>query len=299
MARGRVIFRTSRSVKVQSSEANSTVYDCHFRGRLKRSRTSIVVGDFVEFELSHDGTGVIESVEPRQNKLSRRREVGGGSEVILAANLDQVIALFSAQQPRLKFSALDRVLVAADRQGLPARIVVNKIDLGLTQEIEARLAEYNSIGYEVHCISVEESIGIEALRRDLEGRATVVAGPSGVGKSSLLSRLLGIPIRVGAVSHANEKGRHTTTSVTWYPYGHGALIDTPGFRDYGLWGLDPTELGRSMPDLSQYTGLCHFRDCLHRQEPNCRVREAVEAGEIFKSRYQSYLYMLDSLEGSG
>ena len=144
---------------------------------------------------------------------------------------------------------------------------------------------------------MESGDGISAFLDLLVGRASVVAGPSGVGKSSLLQPLFpDREIRVGAVSEANEKGRHTTTAATWYPLpGGGAVVDTPGFRDYALWDLSPAGLAALMPDLLPHLGSCRFRNCLHRTEPECGVREAAAAGTITAHRYRSYLGILDNL----
>ena len=277
---------------------------CQLRGALRKrgKHNAIVVGDRVEITLEDavEGAlrGCVESVEPRRNWISRKRAVGDGRELMLVANVDQVIAFFAVQKPRLKFGALDRLLVAAESRDLPATIVLNKIDLGVPEEVEERGAIYPDLGYRVLRASVTSGEGIDELREVLRGKVSVVVGPSGVGKSSLLNAICPeLDLRVGAVSHHNEKGRHTTTAVSWFPVPEieGAIVDTPGFRDYGLWGLTPRELVAAMPDLSELAGGCHFSDCRHVSEPGCEVRAAVERDEVSANRYDSYRYMLETL----
>lgn len=291
---GQVIFRSSREVTVLVGDERWT---CELRGVLRRrGSNAVVVGDFVEVVPDGPGRGCVEDVRPRERTLSRRRESGRGRELIIAANIHQVVAFFAARQPRLKFGALDRLLVAAEIAGLPAVIVINKIDLGVPDEVEEALELYPRIGYPVIRTSEVTGEGLDGLRAVLAGRASVVSGPSGVGKSSLIGPIVGEDLRVAAVSEANEKGRHTTTAVSWYPLpGGGAVLDTPGFRDYALWDLRPQELAAHLPDLAPYVAECRFRDCLHRGEPKCGVRAAVERGDVEARRYRTYEGILQSL----
>ncbi|MGE4602541.1 MAG: ribosome small subunit-dependent GTPase A, partial [Planctomycetota bacterium] len=174
--------------------------------------------------------------------------------------------------------------------------ILNKIDLRFSDEIEQRVQIYPKIGIDVIRTSANSGAGMDELAERLAGQATVLTGPSGVGKSSLIAKVLGIDIRISEVSEHNEKGKHTTTAVTWHPAGDGsAIVDTPGFRDWALWGLDPGEIAASMPDLAAVMDDCHFRDCLHRTEPGCAVKAAVEEGGIHPLRYRSYLNILDSV----
>ncbi|MGE4618358.1 MAG: ribosome small subunit-dependent GTPase A [Planctomycetota bacterium] len=296
--RGQVVFRSSKSVTVF---ADGRPYRCEFAGRLrKEGRNPVVVGDWVEFEIRDTGNevaeGLVISVEERKVWISRRRDVGKARELILAANIDQVSCVFSVARPRIKFGALDRLLLAASYREIPSFVVVNKIDLGIPDEVEERLKIYSEIGIDVVLASVVSGDGLEELERHLKQRATVLTGPSGVGKSSLISEVLGIDIKTSPVSDHNEKGKHTTTAVTWHPAADGtSIIDTPGFRDWALWGLDPGELAMWMPDLAPIARDCHFRDCSHRDEPNCAVRSAAEEGSIHPLRYRSYLGILDSV----
>ncbi|MCA8959313.1 MAG: ribosome small subunit-dependent GTPase A [Planctomycetes bacterium] len=271
-------------------------WTCELRGSFRRRRETVVVGDRVRVAQRSELAGVIEEILPRRNYLSRRREVGGGRELLVASNLDQVVAVFAARRPRPKLGALDRLLVAAEHRRLPARIVLNKIDLGVDSALDQELRDYESIGYAVSRVSAATGEGLTALESALAGRVSVVSGPSGAGKSSLLSRILGIEIRVGEVSEHNEKGRHTTTAATGYAEpGGGALIDTPGFRDYGLWDLEPADLAGCMPDIFRFAGDCRFANCRHREEPDCAVVAAVDAGDVSARRLRSYRGILDSL----
>ncbi|MEM7166442.1 MAG: ribosome small subunit-dependent GTPase A [Planctomycetota bacterium] len=296
---GQVIFRSSRQVTVRVADEE---WSCELRGLMRRDgRGTVVVGDVVTVEPDGPGKGRVMKVHPRRSQLSRRRESGGARELVVAANIDQVVAVFAARQPKLKFGALDRVLVAAAYNDLPALIVINKSDLQLPAQQRERLDVYPRIGYRVLEVSAEAQQGVDRLRDELHGRASVVAGPSGVGKSSLLSLLTGLELRVGEVSHANEKGKHTTTAVNWYPLpgepgaDAGAAVDTPGFRDYALWGIEPPHIAPLMPDLAPFVPRCRFSNCLHLEEPGCGVIAAVEADEVTFERYRSYVGILDSV----
>ncbi|MFN0057108.1 MAG: ribosome small subunit-dependent GTPase A [Planctomycetota bacterium] len=294
---GQLVFKSSSSaiVVVDAREIRCTLRGS-LRGSVRAVGDALVVGDQVRLTIQADGTGAIEERLPRRNWLSRRREVGGGRELIVASNIDRVVAMFAARQPQLKFGALDRLLVAATRQELPAVIVINKMDLGLDAETADQLALYPPMGYPVLPLSLTDDSSLEPLRNLFAGSASVISGPSGVGKSSLLGKVLGIEIRVATVSDYNEKGRHTTSAATWYPLPNGgAVVDTPGFRDYGLWDLERRELAAHMPDLAGFVSQCRFGSCLHQTEPHCAVRAAVEAGAIDARRYRSYLGILESL----
>ena len=297
--RGQVIFRSSREVKVISE---GQVFRCDLAGRLrKEGKNPVVVGDWVEFERNENADrnsdGRVLSVEERKVWLSRRRDVGRARELILAANVDQVAGVFSVQKPNIKFGALDRLLMASACMGLPAIVVINKVDLGIPDEVEDRLRVYPTLGYQLIRTSAETGEGLDDLEENLRGKATVLSGPSGAGKSSLISKVLGIDLKTQEVSDHNDKGRHTTTAVTWHPGEEegSAIVDTPGFRDWALWGLEPRELSHWMPDLAAHVGDCRFNDCMHLKEPGCAVLGAVESGEIEAKRYRSYVGILESV----
>lgn len=293
---GTVVVRSSREVTVRMDAAAGD-WICELRGVLRRDgRGALVVGDRVLVEPVAPGRGRIKTIRPRRSQLARRRETGGVRELVLAANIDRVVAFFAARQPRLKFGALDRLLVAAESNALPVTIVLNKVDLAAGAELQERLATYPSLGYPVLPTSGVTGEGLDALRALLIDQVTVVAGPSGVGKSTLIGAVLGIDLKVAEVSHANEKGRHTTTVATWFSLpGGGAVVDTPGFRDFGLGFIDPSELGYLFPEFRPLLGGCRFRDCLHRDEPGCAIHAAAEAGTLDPWRLRSYLGMLPTL----
>ena len=296
--RGQVIFRSSREVRVLHE---GEVFRCDLAGRLRKAGANpIVVGDWVEFERNEntdvESDGRVLSVEERKVWLSRRRDVGKARELILAANVDQVAGVFSVKKPRIKFGALDRILMASECMSLPALVVINKTDLGIPDEIEDRLSVYPDLGYEILRTSAETGEGLDLLEKKLRGKATVLSGPSGAGKSSLISKVLGIDLKTGEVSEHNEKGKHTTTAVTWHPgAADSAIVDTPGFRDWALWGLEPRELAHWMPDLKRHLHDCKFNDCMHREEPGCGILGAVESGDLDPRRYRSYLGILESV----
>ncbi len=291
---GQVIFRSSREVIVLIGEER---IPCELRGLLRRrGSNAVVVGDRVEVISDGPDRGRVEDVLPRDKTLSRRRESGRGRELVIAANVHQVVAMLAARQPRPKLGALDRLLVAAASSDLAATIVLNKVDLGVPPDIDDALGCYAEMGYPVVKTSRLTGEGLAQFEEVLAGKTTVVSGPSGVGKSSLIAPIIGVDLRVGDVSRANEKGRHTTTAVTWYPLrGAGAVLDTPGFRDYALWGLPAEELAECFPEFRPFLGSCHFTNCLHREEPRCAIQDAAKRGELDPRRYHSYLGILQSI----
>jgi ribosome biogenesis GTPase len=276
---------------------NGTQLECRLRGRVKQERGDsdlVVIGDRVALELLADGTAMIESVEPRRTRFSRRQPGPRGSwkEDMIVANLDQVLVVFACADPMPHLRMVDRFLVVAEHNEVEAVVVANKVDLvGLTA---ARLifAGYEAIGYPVHYVSAREGVGLEDLADRLVGRVSVVTGPSGVGKSTLLNAIQpGLRIETGAVSEAVHKGRHTTTSAELHALtapGGGYVADTPGLREIGLWQVPPDELPWCFPEMRAHLGQCGFNDCRHLAEPRCAIRAAVAAGQISEARYDSF-----------
>jgi ribosome biogenesis GTPase len=221
-------------------------------------------------------------------------------EQIIAANLDLAVPVFAAAQPEPKWGMLDRYLVSAEASQIPALICINKIDLigGQAEENELlqTLETYRRIGYPIVVISARTGEGIDNLTSALEGKVSAFLGKSGVGKTSLLNRIQpGLGQRVHEVSQATGKGRHTTTHLEMFPLDSGgAVVDTPGVREFGLWDIAPEELAWMFPEMRPMLGKCHFRlDCLHDEEPGCAVREGVTAGRISPFRYRSYVRLLE------
>lgn len=277
---------------------------CHLRGRLKKGRSDgdfITVGDRVQVELHPGGEGSIEQVEARQTALVRLAPTARGVyRQVLAANLDQVVLVFSCANPEPHLRMLDRFLVICEKQGIPPIIVVNKVDLVGRRTAGELFGEYERIGYPVVYTSVMLGKGIGKLREKLIGRTSGMAGPSGVGKSSLLNAVqpeLGLAVR--EVSEAFNKGRHTTTVREMFALNEGGfVVDLPGLRQLSLWDTEPEELDGYFPELRDLVQHCQFNDCKHLDEPGCAVQQAVEEGKVSDARFESYLRMRfgDSLQ---
>ena len=265
---------------------------CHPRGK----KSDCVVGDRVRWQASGD-EGVIEQVEPRRNLMFRQDEWKTKS---FAANLDQLLVLVAAE-PVFSESQLARALIAAESAGIAARIVLNKADLPAIAAARERLAPYTAMGIEVVEVALKarQQDSRERLAPLLQGNATLVLGPSGTGKSTLINLLApDARAQIGEVSQALNSGRHTTTTTQWYWLDSArttGLIDSPGFQEFGLRQLDAQQLPGLMPDLREPAKACRFYNCTHRQEPGCGVRAALERGEISESRYRIYGEILAEL----
>jgi ribosome biogenesis GTPase / thiamine phosphate phosphatase len=268
---------------------------CQLRGRLKKGRRVgdlAAVGDQVQITAQPDGSGMIESVQARSRSLVRLdpRPQGIYQQIILA-NPDQVLFVFACTHPEPRLRMLDRYLVIAEKQGIPALIVANKTDLVEADHARALFGHYPQLGYPVLYTSVKRGDGLEDLRQQLAGRLSGLAGPSGVGKSSLLNAIQpGLGQAVREVSTAINKGKHTTVVRELIALeGGGYVADTPGMRSLALWDTEPEELDGYFPELAPLVEHCQFNDCTHRREPGCAVRAAVEAGTVHPARYDSYL----------
>ena len=280
---------------------DGTLLECRLRGRVKQERGNsdlVVIGDRVAVAPLADGDSMIESVEPRRTRFSRRQPGPRGSwkEDMIVANLDQVLIVFACADPMPHLRMVDRFLVVAEHNQVEAVVVANKVDLVGLAEARSLFAGYEAIGYAVHFVSAREGIGVEELADRLVGRVSVVTGPSGVGKSTLLNAIQpGLRIETGEVSATAHKGRHTTTSAELHPLtapGGGYVADTPGLRELGLWQVPPEELAWCFPEMRDYLGRCAFNDCRHISEPRCAVLAAVAAGGISTARYDSYRRLL-------
>jgi ribosome biogenesis GTPase len=276
-------------------QTESGILTCHLRGRLKQGKhvgDIAAVGDRVQVTRQTDATGSIESVDPRSRSLVRLdpRPQGVYQQVILA-NPDQAVFVFACANPLPHLRMLDRFLVIAEKQGLPAVIIANKIDLVGREQAEKMFGFYPPIGYPVIYACANSGQGVEELRQRLTGKVSALAGPSGVGKSSLLNAIQpGLGLAVREISEALQKGRHTTTVRQLFPLeGGGFVADTPGMRSLALWDTEPEELDGYFPELASLVAACQFNDCHHMTEPGCAVRAAVEAGRVHPQRYDSYL----------
>ncbi len=256
------------------------------RGRLKKARIAVVPGDEVELELLSDGTGVIERRGERKNLLRRPA----------VANVDQVVLVFAACHPDINEVLVDRFLVLAEWSGIRHILLcINKSDL-VTEgapDLQKIIDSYTAIGYDVLSLSAQTGKGIEKLKRTVTGKTSVFAGPSGVGKSSLLNAISpGWYLSIGSVSEKIKRGRHTTRVAQLLPFVDGFLVDTPGFSATELADITPAELASFFPEFRPFLNACRFNTCTHSHEPGCAVKEALNQGKISVSRYTSYLEML-------
>ena len=266
--------------------------DVALRGRLKQGESlKLAVGDLVLIESDVRGTTwAIGEILPRRSQLARRAPGGAFGERIIAADIDQVVVVFAAARPEPHPRMLDRFLVIAEGNELAARIVVNKIDLVGEDTARDRFGTYERLGYPMHWTSAITGAGLEKLKEALVDRTSVLTGPSGVGKSSLLNSIYpGLDLRVGAISDSVNKGRHTTVGASLHPLpGGGFVVDTPGLREIGLSGLPASSLDSCFPEMRDLIGECRFADCTHESEPGCAVTAALFSGGISAERYESY-----------
>jgi ribosome biogenesis GTPase len=266
---------------------------CQLRGKLKQGRATgdiAALGDKVWITVLEDGSGVIEEVEERKQAIVRLdpRPQGEYQQVLLA-NADQAVLVFACAHPRPKLRMLDRFLVIAEKQGITPIIVANKVDL--VDDPKGIFGVYEDIGYRVIYTSTQTGDGIDELKSTLAGKISAFAGPSGVGKSSLLNVLHPkLDLEVGEVSQAMKKGTHTTVTREMFALeGGGYVADTPGWKSLALWDTEPEEMEAYFPELRDLVQDCQFSDCTHTHEPNCAVLAAVKDGRVHPERFDSFL----------
>ena len=290
--RGRVLAVHGLTSTVEAE--NGALYQCAVRRLLKTLHTDqrhvVAAGDRIVFRPADSREGIIERIEPRHGVLSRESR---GRQQILVANVDQLVIVASAAEPYLKPNLIDRFLVCAEQSRLRAVLCINKTDLVDASAIEPLVGVYAQMGYTVLLTSARNGLSVDRLRRRLTGKQTVVAGQSGVGKSSLLNAVQpGLGLAVSEVSAETQKGRHTTTTARLLPLdGGGYVVDTPGIRQFPLWDVIPEEVGGLYRDLRPLVSRCAFPDCTHNHEAGCAVKDAVADGWLDARRYESYLHL--------
>ena len=284
-------------VKAQSGfftvETGEGFVICQLRGKLKQGRATgdiAALGDRVYITVLTDGSGVIEKVEERRRAIVRLdpRPQGEYQQVLLA-NADQAVFVFACANPNPRLKMLDRFLVIAEKQKIPAVVIANKTDL--IEDARKVFQVYESLGYRVIYTSTKTGAGLEEFKSQLTGKVSALAGPSGVGKSSLLNAIQpGLGLAVNEISMALNRGRHTTVTRQLFALeGGGYVADTPGWKSLALWDTEPEEMDAYFPELRDLVPHCQFSDCSHKHEPGCAVLAALKAGTIHPERYDSYL----------
>lgn len=293
--KGRVYRIVGNSTVVRS---DGEEYSCQFRGKLKREKKKtlrlVAVGDEVEFQPSGSGEGIIEEVLPRKTKLSRHDSFRPRYEQVIAANVDQLVIVHSAADPGLNLITIDRCTVMGEAAGLHCVLCINKNDLA---DVRAAVSPYEAAGYSVVMTSATEGEGISLLKDHLRDRISVLLGPSGVGKSSILNAISPeLGLKTGVVSRKTREGRHTTTWVEMIEIEPGMeIIDTPGLEFFTLWGATPENLRELFPEFFSRQGDCRYRNCSHTKENDCAVLAALEAGEVARSRHENYRTIREDL----
>ncbi len=262
--------------------AESGVYECKAKGVFRNQKIKPLVGDDVEIAVIDEAEkkGNIEQILPRKNELIRPA----------VANIDLAMILFAAAKPQPNFNLLDRFLVMMQYQNVPVKICFNKTDLVTEEELHRFADIYQNCGYDTLAVSAKEGWGMEALSEALAGKTTAVAGPSGVGKSSLINCLQPyVQMETGSISEKIERGRHTTRHSEIIPIcGNTYVMDTPGFSILDIPGLEKEDLQRYYPEFAAFEPYCRFKGCSHISEPDCGIKEALEAGDISSLRYENY-----------
>lgn len=284
-------------IKAQSGffwvETGAGIIICQLRGKLKQGRATgdiAALGDHVQITILQDGSGAIENVEERKQALVRLDPRPQGEyQQILLANADQVVFVFACANPNPKLKMLDRFLVIAEKQNIPAIIVANKIDL--VQNGKDVFGLYEEIGYRVIYTSTKNNIGVDELQKQLQNKISALAGPSGVGKSSLLNAIQSeLGLKVNEISKSMNKGKHTTVTREMFKLNEGGYVaDTPGWKSLALWDTEPEEIDAYFPELRNLVSQCQFSNCTHQHEPNCAVLDALKENKIHQARYDSYI----------
>lgn len=282
------------------------IIDCRLRGSFRtkgiRSTNPVTVGDHVSTILDDDGqTGVITDISPRRNYIIRKSVNLSRESHIIAANIDQALLIMTLKQPRTSFGFIDRFLATSEAYRIPAVVVINKTDLYTDPEdqklLETTEEVYRSAGYTVLLVSALSGEGLNALKELMKERVSLISGHSGVGKSTLINAIEpGLKLKTSDISIIHEKGRHTTTFSEMLPLSFGgAIIDTPGIKEFGLIDIERNELSHFFPEIFRHAEHCRFHNCLHLNEPGCAVKQASENGSIAETRYSNYITILETI----
>lgn len=302
---GLVIKNTGSWYTVKTVEGS--VVECKIKGnfRLKgiRSTNPVAVGDHVEIELNSQNTAFITAIGDRKNYIIRKSQNLSKQSHIIAANVDRAFLVVTVERPQTSTTFIDRFLATAEAYSVPVVLVFNKTDLlddSLMRYQRMMTDLYETVGYKCVAVSAETGEGMDELMEMLRDRITLLSGHSGVGKSTMINRLLpGVNLRTAEISDAHNTGMHTTTFSEMLPLpGGGYIIDTPGIKGFGTFDMEPEELTSYFKEIFRFSKDCRFSNCTHTHEPGCAVLKAVEDHYIAASRYQSYLSMLEDKDGN-
>ena len=265
-------------------------YECKAKGIFRKNKLKPLVGDFVKLSIldEENKKGNIDEVLDRENELIRPA----------VANIDQALVIFAIKKPEPNLNLLDRFLIMMEQKQIPCVLVFNKSDLASEEEKQILREIYGKSGCKILFISAKQDVGTEEIREVLKGKTSTVAGPSGVGKSSLINKLQSdINMETGSISEKIERGKHTTRHTEFIPIGEDTFImDTPGFSSLAVFDMEKEELEQYYPEFDEYRDNCRFNGCSHTHEPGCGVKEAIEAGEISKERYENYKLIYEELK---
>ncbi len=299
---GTVIKSTGSNYLVRVGETN---YNCKLKGKIRlddrKTTNPIAVGDIVDVAFENESDVMIVKIHPRKNYIIRKSINLSKQAHIIASNLDQAVLIATLVSPRTSLGFIDRFLITAEAYQIPAKIIFNKADLLNKELLEIQqhtIDIYERVGYECFVVSSYDKKQIENLRTLFTNKTTLVAGHSGVGKSTFINALEdGLKIKTGEISSAHSKGTHTTTFAELHPLSFGgSIIDSPGIKELGLVEMKKEEVGHYFPEIRKIMNNCKFNNCIHVNEPKCAVIEAVQNGEISEERYTSYLGILSGEE---
>ena len=301
--KGLVIKNTGSWYTVRTDDGRDVESKVKGNFRLKeiRSTNPVSVGDRVDIDIDNEGTAFITHIEDRKNYIIRRASNLSKQSHIIAANLDQAMLIVTVNYPITTTVFIDRFLATAEAYRVPVKMVFNKIDRYKGEEkeyLDAMINLYTTIGYPCSMLCAKTGEGLEELKAEMKDKITLLSGHSGVGKSTIINKLVpGVNLRTGDISEYHNKGMHTTTFSEMIPLPEGGyLIDTPGIKGFGTIEMETAEISHYFPEIFKFSADCKFSDCSHRHEPGCAVLKALEENYISESRYKSYLSILEDKE---